>query len=89
MVHCQIKLDAKFVMWYTDGMEVRHMAEQDDLLTAEAVGAELQVTVQTVRRWIRDGVLPGRRIGLRQWRVKRSDLRRFVDVGPEAVRVNQ
>ena len=70
-------------------MGVRHMAEQDDLLTAEAVSEELQVTVQTVRRWIRDGVLPGRRIGLRQWRVKRSDLRRFVDVGPEAVRVNQ
>ena len=71
-------------------MGVRHMTiEQDDLLTTEAVSEELQVTVQTVRRWIRDGVLPGRRIGLHQWRVKRSDLRSFVDVGPEAVRVNQ
>ena len=61
--------------------------EQDELLTTAMVAAELLVNVQTVRAWIRDGVLPARRVGLHQYRIRRSDLRKFVDAGAQAVKV--
>ena len=53
--------------------------EREELLTPTEVAAELKTTVETVRHWLRTGVLPGLRIGPRQWRVKRSDLVKFVE----------
>ena len=48
----------------------------DRLLTPHEVADRLQVTVATVREWLRTGQLKGRRINGR-WRVDRSALARF------------
>ncbi len=42
-------------------------------LTAEQVAELLQVHLDTVRRWLREGTLHGRKIG-RVWRVPESEL---------------
>ena len=55
------------------------MTEQDDLLTTEEVATELRVSRETVRHWLRTGVLSGRHVGPRTWRVKRADLVRFLE----------
>lgn len=39
------------------------------------VAAELGMHPSTVRKWANDGLLPGMRIGRRQWRFRRSALR--------------
>ena len=58
------------------------MAEQEqrEWLTVQEVAADLQVHEETVRRWVRDGLLPvadlGRKAG---YRVKRADLDAFLD----------
>ncbi len=50
------------------------MAEekQEQILTPEQVAAELQVTVITIYRRLRDGRIPGIRVG-NKWRVRRTD----------------
>ena len=44
-----------------------------DLLTCEEAAAYLRVHPRTVYRLLRDGGMPGVRVG-RQWRIRRSDL---------------
>ena len=41
------------------------------------VAAELGMHPSTVRKWANDGLLPGMRIGRRQWRFRRSALRQL------------
>jgi len=48
------------------------------ILTPEEVAKRLQVTERTVLQWLRDGKLPGAKLG-RLWRVKESDLHEFLD----------
>lgn len=57
----------------------------DELLTVPEVAARLKVSEETVRRWLRDGHLRGRRIGSTRagWRVLESELRRFIEDGGE------
>ena len=43
----------------------------ETLLTVEEAANALKVRVETVRRWLRDGTLRGRKIG-RIWRVPES-----------------
>ena len=52
------------------------------MLTTEEVSCILRVTEVSVRTMIRDGRLPGVKIG-KAWRIERDQLRRFVE-GPEA-----
>jgi excisionase family DNA binding protein len=54
---------------------------EDDLLTVAEVAAMLRLNDQTVRKWLRDGRLPGIYLGTRTagWRVKRSDVTAFLD----------
>jgi len=48
---------------------------QDEWLSVADVAAELGMHPSTVRKWANDGLLPGVRIGRRQWRFRRSALR--------------
>jgi len=50
------------------------------LLTPEEVAEHLAVTPKAVRAWLRDGKLPGLRLG-RLWRIRPADLDAFID-GP-------
>lgn len=53
------------------------MDEGERLLTVEEVGARLGLAVLTVRRYLREGRLPGIRYG-RLWRVRERDLDEYV-----------
>jgi excisionase family DNA binding protein len=48
---------------------------RDEWLSVADVAAELGMHPSTVRKWANDGLLPGMRIGRRQWRFRRSALR--------------
>ncbi len=48
---------------------------RDEWLSVAEVAAELGMHPSTVRKWANDGLLPGTRIGRRQWRFRRSALR--------------
>jgi excisionase family DNA binding protein len=55
--------------------------ENDGLLTIDQAATYLQVNPETVRRWLRRGVLAGINLGgSAGWRIERDDLRHFVDV---------
>jgi excisionase family DNA binding protein len=50
-------------------------ADQEEIfLTPQEVSELLQISVQTVRRWIKDKELPAYKIGPRVWRIRKSDL---------------
>jgi excisionase family DNA binding protein len=53
------------------------MADQQ-YLTPTQLAEELQVTTITVRRWITSGQLPAAKAGPRKWRIRRSDVDRFL-----------
>jgi excisionase family DNA binding protein len=44
-----------------------------EFLTVREVAERLKLNPQTVRRWIRAGLLPASRTGRRQWRVRVED----------------
>lgn len=48
--------------------------EEERFLTPKEVSDLLQVSVQTVRRWIKDEDLPAYKVGPRMWRIRRADL---------------
>jgi excisionase family DNA binding protein len=51
----------------------------DKLLTPEQVAAVLNLSVRTVKGWLREGKLKGVKIGTRgDWRVKESDLEKYI-----------
>jgi acetyl-CoA synthetase len=45
-------------------------------LTVEETARSLKLTVDTVRRWLRDGTIHGRKLG-RVWRIPESELQRL------------
>jgi excisionase family DNA binding protein len=47
-----------------------------ELLTPKEAATLLRMNLETVRRLLRAGELPGRKVGPRQWRIRRSDLER-------------
>ena len=49
----------------------------DELLTVPETALRLKVNEETVRRWLREGQLVGRKIGKRQWRVPESEITRL------------
>jgi excisionase family DNA binding protein len=49
-------------------------AEEPPFLTPQEVSELLQVSVQTVRRWIKKGKLPAYKVGPRMWRIRQIDL---------------
>lgn len=46
-------------------------------LRVPEISAELDVPATTIRRWLRDGLLKGQKVGPRVWRVEPSELERF------------
>ena len=51
------------------------------ILNAEQVAEKLQVKPLTVRKYLRKGLIPGRRLG-REWRVVETDLEAFISGRP-------
>lgn len=52
-----------------------------EILTVEEVAEFLKTKPATVRKWLRDGELPGRKIG-GEWRVIRDELEAFLRALP-------
>ena len=51
----------------------------DKLLTPEQVAEILNMSVITVKKWLRAGKLKGVKIGSRgDWRIKENDLEKFI-----------
>jgi len=50
-------------------------------LDAETIAAELGVHIQTVQRYFREGLIPGRKIG-KQWRTTRAAFDAWLTGGP-------
>ena len=52
----------------------------EDLMTVPEVAAMLRLNEQTVRKWLREGKLPGIHLGSRTagWRVRRGDVSAFL-----------
>jgi excisionase family DNA binding protein len=48
--------------------------EEASFLTPQEVSDLLQVSVQTVRRWIKDEEFPAYKVGPRMWRIRKVDL---------------
>jgi excisionase family DNA binding protein len=56
------------------------MTERRDWLTTEEAAEYLQIHVNTVRRWAREGMIPAAKLGNRGgFRFRREDLDRFLD----------
>lgn len=50
------------------------------ILTVTQTAEKLQMTQDVVRAYLRDGALPGRKVG-KAWRVVESDLERWISAG--------
>jgi excisionase family DNA binding protein len=60
------------------GDEGTHLDER--WFTVEQIAQQIQVSEQTVRRWLRDGSLRGHTFGGKAgWRVKESDLNTYLE----------
>lgn len=56
------------------------MLTVDKLLTPEQVAEALNLSVRTIKGWLRDGKLKGVKIGTRgDWRVKESVLEKYIE----------
>ncbi len=52
---------------------------EDKLLTVKEAADYLRVQAQTVRNWLRDGVLRGIKVGSNRWRIEKQALDTFVN----------
>jgi excisionase family DNA binding protein len=55
-------------------------------LTAEQIAAELGLHVQTVQRYFREGLIPGRKLG-KSWRTTRAAFDTWLTAGPVPARL--
>jgi excisionase family DNA binding protein len=53
-------------------------SDSKEILTPREAAQLLQVSLETVRRLLRNGQLPGRKVGPRQWRIRRADLDEYL-----------
>ena len=60
--------------------------EPDEVLTPKDAARILRLNLETVRRLLREGLLPGRKVGLRQWRIRRVDLDEYLRGVPSSDR---
>jgi excisionase family DNA binding protein len=59
------------------------------LLTPDEAAQMLGLSPFTVRRLLRQGELPGRKIGKRQWRIRRVDLEEYLGATGKPLLANQ
>jgi excisionase family DNA binding protein len=59
------------VLWH-------HLYMEPEYLTAEQVAEKLQMHPTIIRRMLARGILPGRKLGGKEWRVVASELREFM-----------
>jgi excisionase family DNA binding protein len=57
---------------------------QHDPWTPEEVAAAAKLTVRTVYRHIREGLLPAQRVGRQQYRIADADARRYAALEADA-----
>lgn len=58
-------------------MEVMHLPDtQEELLTVQEAATFLRLHYRTVQRMLKEGRLPGRKIG-KEWRIHREELVKF------------
>jgi excisionase family DNA binding protein len=62
------------------------MIVPDEVLTPKEAARILRLNLETVRRLLREGLLPGRKVGLRQWRIRRVDLDEYLRSVPTSGR---
>ena len=53
---------------------------EDEALSVDEAAVWLNVDAGTVRRLLRDGRLPGRKIDARQWRISADALKAYVEL---------
>jgi excisionase family DNA binding protein len=53
----------------------------DELLTVDEAASRLKMHPVTIRRLLREGKLPGRKVGAREWRISAAVLRAFIEGG--------
>ena len=53
--------------------------QEEEMLTAEEVAKIMKVHISTVRKWVRTKELKKVKIGIRGYRIRRSDLNRFIE----------
>ena len=54
---------------------------EDEYLTADEVSEKLKLHIRTVRRLLASGVLPGKKIGGKEWRISAASLRTYIEGG--------
>lgn len=55
------------------------MEEQDDIMTVSEVATYLKISEVTTYKLVQEGKIPAFKIG-RSWRIKRSDLKEFIEM---------
>jgi len=53
--------------------------EEQSFLNPQEISGLLRVSVQSVRRWIKEGSLPAYKVGPRMWRIRKTDLDEWLD----------
>jgi excisionase family DNA binding protein len=53
--------------------------QEEEMLTAQEVAKIMKVHISTVRKWVRKKALKTVKIGIRGYRIRRSDLNRFIE----------
>ena len=53
--------------------------EEQSFLNPQEISDLLRVSVQTVRRWIKERSLPAYKVGPRMWRIKKTDLDEWLE----------
>jgi excisionase family DNA binding protein len=54
---------------------------EDEWLTVEEAASRLKMHPVTIRRLLREGALPGRKLGARQWRISAAALKAYFEGG--------
>jgi len=66
------------IMQKTFNVGEKPMQDENEMLTADEVSNIMKVHIRTVRKWVKDGKIAIVEIGSREYRIRRSELNRFI-----------